>query len=67
MAKIAAVDNTALNSLMRDELRRVGAKTAAEDKTLQAFTDHKDLEDVLNSVLQEDKTESFDPNDEILD
>ena len=65
--KIAELDNTALNELLRHDLTRMGSKTASEDKTLQCVKDHEELISLLDSVLKEDKTESFDPNDEILD
>jgi hypothetical protein len=67
MSKIATSDQNALNTLMRGELTKMGSKTAAEDKSLQAFKDHEEMISTLESVLKEDGTESFDPNDMILD
>lgn len=33
----------------------------------QAFKDHKEYVDVVTSVLNDDKSESFSPNDQVLD
>jgi flagellar basal body rod protein FlgB len=67
MAKIAAVDNQAMNALYRTELTRNGNKVAAEDKDIQAFQDHADYNATLDAVMKEDKRESWDPNDMLLD
>jgi hypothetical protein len=66
MSKIAAKDNAALNRLYKDELIRMGSKTAA-DSDPDAFKDHEDYEKELQEVLDEDTKESWDPNDPLLD
>lgn len=71
MAKIAQTDATAMNSLFAGELVRVsGGKTAAGAESPtgpEAFTDHKEYEATLANVLADDKSESWSPNDMILD
>jgi hypothetical protein len=66
MAKIAKADNDAMNSLYAGELKKAGVKVASEEDP-QAFEDHKEYLATLENVLADDKSESFDPNDEILD
>ena len=66
MSKIAAVDNQAMNTLYRAELARTGSKIAADEKT-DAFTDHKEYESLLESVLSDDGKETWNPNDPLLD
>jgi hypothetical protein len=66
MSKIAAKDNAAMNALFQAELVRTGSKTAATEDTT-AFKDHEEYEKVVQSVLNEDGKESWDPNDLILD
>lgn len=65
MAKIAHVDNVAMNHLMKVEASRKGIKLAAEDP--QAFKDHEEYLSVVDSVLAEDKRESWSPNDPLRD
>jgi hypothetical protein len=67
MAKIAQADAQAMNHLYRTELVRTGSKTAAEDKSIQAFKDHEEYNQTIESLLSEDKKESWDPNDVLLD
>lgn len=67
MAKIAATDNQAMNALYRVEMVRTGQKTAAENTSLQAFKDHEEYNKTLQEVMSEDKKESWDPNDMLLD
>jgi len=66
MKAIASADNTAMNNLFKSELTRAGAKIAAGEP-VQAFKDHEEYEKVVQSVLSEDKRESWPPNDMILD
>jgi len=66
MSKLAKVDAAAMNHLFKHEASRVGVKVAgAEDP--QAFEDHKEYLELVDSVLKEDKGQSWDPNDPILD
>jgi hypothetical protein len=65
MAKIAAADRDAMNQLYVEELNKTGAKVAGED--VQAFEDHKEFLDTLESVLKDDKKEGWAPNDPKLD
>lgn len=82
MAKqIAKADREAMNSLFASEFDRLAAKAglkqAASAKELaddngkeqgpQAFKDHEDYVGVVSAVLNDDKTEAFDPNDIQLD
>jgi len=66
MPNIAVPDNTAMNILYRAELSRIGAKIAAGEDP-QAFKDHDEYEKTLESVLNSDGKESWEPNDKILD
>jgi hypothetical protein len=66
MSKIAVKDNVAMNSLYKDELIRTGSKTAATEDTT-AFKDHEEYDKTVQSVLNDDGKESWDPNDLILD
>jgi hypothetical protein len=66
--EIHPVDKRAMNRLFQSELIRTGLKTAADDgKDPQAFEDHKEYEATVEAILREDKTESWDPNDPLLD
>lgn len=65
--KIASADNAAMNTLYRGELVRVGAAKTAATEDIQAFKDHADYQSTVEDVLKEDKTESWDPNDPLLD
>jgi len=77
MAKrIAAADASAMNSLYKGELGRLGLKVAQKDAKdsaagqshdPQAFADHEEYMKTLESVLKEDAKTSGDPNDEITD
>lgn len=59
-------DQKAINTLFASELTRMGTKTAA-DAPPQAFEDHKDFEATLENVMAEDKKNSWEPNDMLLD
>jgi hypothetical protein len=75
--KIAAQDATAMNSLYAGELGRLGLKVAQKDAKdsaagqshdPQAFADHQNYMDILESVLKEDeKTDGEAANDPITD
>lgn len=64
--KIAAADASAMDRLFAQELTASGTKVAAGEK-LQAFDDHKEYVDVLESVLSDDKKDGWEPNDPKLD
>ena len=64
--KIAAADAEAMDKLYAQELGKTGAKIAADEK-LQAFDDHKEYVDVLETVLSDDKKDAWEPNDPKLD
>jgi hypothetical protein len=78
MAKqIAAADREVMNSLYASEIDRLssaaGIKSAASKADIsddngkeqgpQAFKDHEEYVDVVTNVLNDDKSESFSPND----
>ncbi len=74
--KIAAQDATAMNSLYKGELGRLGLKVAQKDgkegvmgisHDPQAFADHSEYMSVLESVLKEDEKTAGDPNDPVVD
>ena len=74
--KIAAQDATAMNSLYKGELGRLGLKVAQKDgkegvsgisHDPQAFADHQNYMDILESVLKEDEKTAGDPNDVVVD
>jgi len=83
MAKqIAREDREAMDALFASEYQRLasaaGLKVTAASKSdiaddngkeqgPQAFKDHEDYVEVVTHVLNEDKSESFDPNDTKLD
>ena len=67
MKKIASADNAAMNKLFQSELTRTGASKRAAGEPVQAFKDHAEYEATVQSVLSEDKKESWPPNDMILD
>ena len=73
--QIVASEAAVINSLYASEVARI-SKNAGEVDTkeegptpadAQAFKDHKDMISVLESVMAEDKKDSFSPNDAILD
>lgn len=73
MSKIAESDNNALNTLYQTALT-AGVKQAGivVDKDLPtntetAFKDHADYVKTVEDVLSDDKSNSFAPNDPILD
>lgn len=75
--KIAAQDATAMNSLYKGELGRLGLKVAQKDgkegvmgisHDPQAFTDHDEYMKTLEQVLKEDaKVDGESANDPITD
>lgn len=65
MAKIAAIDNNAMNMLYAQEARTAGMKVAGEKEDL--FADHKEYVTLLEETLKEDKKDSWAPNDMLLD
>jgi hypothetical protein len=74
--KIAATDATAMNSLYKGELTRLGFKVAQKDAKEnaaglshdpQAFADHEEYMQTLESVMKEDQKTAGDPNDPVLD
>lgn len=67
MAKIAQIDNEAMNSLYKLELakHKIAAGTGPEDP--QAFKDHEEMIKTLEDVLSQDKKTSWKPNDPKLD
>ena len=70
--KIAAVDAEAMNSLFVGEMNKRAGNydTKQEGPTpanSQAFTDHKEYLDTLESVLSEDKKDGSSANDTLLD
>jgi hypothetical protein len=82
MAKqIAQEDRNVMNGLFAGEFGKLaaaaGLKAAASKSDLaddngkeqgpQAFKDHEEYIDVVTSVLNDDKSQSFDPNDQTQD
>ena len=75
--KIAKIDADNMNSLFSSEYEKLsGAKSAANGdvrdqngapEAPQAFKDHDEYLDTLQSALKADAGEDFDPNDKILD
>lgn len=75
--KIAAVDATAMNSLYKGELSRLGFKVAQKgggkeeaggiSHDPQAFADHEEYMKTLESVMREDEKTAGNPNDPLLD
>lgn len=73
--KIAKIDADNMNSLYASEYGKLsGDKTAADVKDQngapeapQAFADHKEYLEVLQSALKDDAGQDFDPNDKVLD
>ncbi len=80
---IKAEDRSAMNALFAAESTKMSVaagltpKAAASAKDIsedngkeqgpQAFRDHEEYVDVVTSVLNDDKTDSFDPNDKDKD
>jgi hypothetical protein len=73
--KIAKIDADAMNSLFAGEIEKLsGVKTAGDvrdqngaPEAPQAFKDHDEYLDLLQSALKEDAGQDFDPNDVIKD
>jgi len=79
--QIQADDRQVMDSLFASEAGKLasaaGLKSAASAKDIaddngkeqgpQAFKDHKEYVDVVSAVLADDKSESFDPNDQTQD
>jgi hypothetical protein len=67
---IASADRQALTGLLQGHLAKRTAGLLDKDSefiTKQVIEDHKDMMDVLQNVLDEDKKEAFAPNDPLLD
>jgi hypothetical protein len=77
MAKIAKVDNDIMNGLYATEFGKLAGqhKTSAADwkddkgapKGEDAYKDHAEYISVLTSVMADDKSEDFSPNDPLKD
>lgn len=67
MSKLAKVDAAAMNHLFKHEASRLNVKIAAAGEDPQAFEDHKEYLDTVDAVLKEDKGQSWNPNDPVLD
>jgi hypothetical protein len=79
--QIAKDDRQAMDGLFASEYGKLaasaGLKSAASKSDIaddngkeqgpQAFKDHEEYVDVVTSVLNDDKSESFDPNDKTQD
>jgi hypothetical protein len=67
MSKLAKVDAAAMNHLLQHEASRLNVKVAAAGEDPQAFEDHEEYLATVDAVLKEDKSQSWDPNNPILD
>ena len=72
MTQIAAADRQAMNSLFQGVLAQGAKRAGIVDKdlpmnTAEAFDDHETYLKTLEGVLAEDKGQSWNPNDPILD
>jgi hypothetical protein len=70
--KIAAVDKQAMDTLYQEDFSRVAAAAGLKDlngapEDPQAFKDHEEYISTVENVLAEDKKDSFEPNDTVLD
>jgi hypothetical protein len=70
--QIANPDRTAMNRLFAKELKRAGVHIAAANDNgsvtpQRAFDDHETYLKTLESIMKEDKTSVFDPNDPLKD
>ena len=73
--KIAKIDADNMNSLYAGEYQKLAGTKVAEDvrdqngapEAPQAFKDHDEYLDLLQSALKADASQDFDPNDKILD
>lgn len=73
--KIAKIDADNMNTLYASEYEKLsGSKQAADvrdqngaPEAPQAFKDHDEYLETLQSALKEDAGQDFDPNDKILD
>jgi len=75
--KIATADATAMNSLYKGELSRLGFKVAQKgggkeeaagiSHDPQAFADHEEYMKTLEQVMKEDEKTAGDPNDPVID
>src|SRR5271154_4377578 len=75
--KIATADASAMNSLYKGELSRLGFKVAQKgggkeevagiSHDAQAFADHSEYMSILESVMKEDEKTAGDPNDPVID
>ena len=72
MPAIAPADRQAMNSLFQTVVATGAKQAGVVDKDLpmnteEAFKDHESYVKTLESVLADDKSTSFEPNDPILD
>ena len=72
MTAIAPSDRQAMNSLFQTVVATGAKQAGVVDKDLpmnteEAFQDHESYVKTLESVLADDKSTSFEPNDPILD
>ncbi len=74
--KIAKVDNEAMNALYGVEFARLAGRKIADKvqegeagytQDPQAFADHEAYLATLKSILSEDDSSDFDPNDSLKD
>jgi hypothetical protein len=74
--KIAKIDADSMNSLFASEYDRMSGSKVAQDSVRdqngapeapQAFKDHDEYLDLLQSALKADASEDFDPNDKLKD
>jgi hypothetical protein len=73
--KIAKIDADNMNSLYAGEYEKLAGQKVAADvrdqngapEAPQAFKDHDEYLDLLQSALKEDAGQDFDPNDKVLD
>ena len=68
--KIAQADAAVMNKLYASEVSKIAADQKvkfASPEDPQAFKDHDEYNATVESVLREDKSESFNPNDPIKD
>lgn len=73
--KIAKIDADAMNSLFASEVEKLGGAKVATDvrdqngapEAPQAFKDHDEYLDLLQSALKADAGQDHDPNDVNLD
>jgi hypothetical protein len=74
--KIARIDAENMNSLFASEYDKLSGSKVAQDSVRdqngapeapQAFKDHDEYLDLLQSALKSDASQDFDPNDKLKD